>query len=125
MIQGKMFHLKTIIVMALLSLCVASFDMKSQTFRTTKDTRVVSNGQSSKTTKARSRIECSVLCTSDDNCCSSSYDTNLKVCTLYLTCHHLTEYAERSVIMTKNPVPGIFFFFYFTFSSMRLKYSFA
>lgn len=88
--------------MALLSLCVASFDMKSQTFSTTNNTRVVSNGQSPKTTNVRSRIECSVLCTSDDNWCSSSYDTNMKVCTLYFTCHHETEYAERSAIMTKN-----------------------
>ncbi|VDI21085.1 Hypothetical predicted protein [Mytilus galloprovincialis] len=96
--------------MALLSHCVASFNIKSQTFSTTKNTRVVSNGLSSKTTKARSRVECSVLCTSADNCCSSSYDTNKKVCNLYLTCHHLTEYAEGSAIMTKNlePVPDWF-----------------
>lgn len=109
MIQGKLFDLKNIIVMALLSHCVASFNIKSQTFSTTKNTRVVSNGLSSKTTKARSRVECSVLCTSADNCCSSSYDTNKKVCNLYLTCHHLTEYAEGSAIMTKNLEPGIFF----------------
>ncbi|XP_076109334.1 fibrinogen-like protein 1 isoform X1 [Mytilus galloprovincialis] len=85
-----------------------SIDEKFQKFNIMKNTRIVSSEISPSTIKASSRIECSRVCTSDESCGSCSYDTKLKVCTLYLTCHQKTEYAEGYEIMIKTPEPVTF-----------------
>ncbi|VDI06424.1 Hypothetical predicted protein, partial [Mytilus galloprovincialis] len=86
-----------------MSICVVSFEIISQKFIKTKNTRIVSSDASKRTSKVRSGIECSAVCTRDENCCSSSYDAHLNLCSLFSTCS--TEYAEGCSITKKTPEP--------------------
>ncbi|CAG2221304.1 unnamed protein product [Mytilus edulis] len=82
-----------------------SCDIRSQNFIQTKNTRIVPGNASNRTSKARSGIQCSAECTSDENCCSSSYDTHSTLCILFSTCSPMTEYAEGYSVTKKTPEP--------------------
>ncbi|CAG2237318.1 Angiopoietin-4 [Mytilus edulis] len=84
------------------------FEIISQKFIKTKNKGIVSSDASKRTSKARSGIECSAVCTSDENCCSSSFDTHSKICTLFSTCCLMTEDAEGYSITKKTPEQGTF-----------------
>ncbi|CAC5393434.1 unnamed protein product [Mytilus coruscus] len=65
-------------------------------------------GPSMKTIKVSSRIECAMIC-SNDNCCSSSYDTILEHCSFFRDCCPSKEFSKESQTLTKisgfNPPP--------------------
>ncbi|CAG2226825.1 Angiopoietin-related protein 1,Angiopoietin-related protein 4,Ficolin-1-A,Angiopoietin-1,Fibrinogen C domain-containing protein 1,Ryncolin-1,Angiopoietin-related protein 7,Fibrinogen C domain-containing protein 1-B,Fibroleukin,Fibrinogen-like protein 1,Ficolin-1,Ficolin-1-B,Angiopoietin-4,Fibrinogen-like protein 1-like protein,Ryncolin-2,Tenascin-R,Fibrinogen C domain-containing protein 1-A,Microfibril-associated glycoprotein 4,Ryncolin-3,Tenascin-X,Ficolin-2,Fibrinogen alpha chain,Tenascin,Ryncolin-4 [Myt len=76
-------------------------------FHKETETRLV--GASMKTIKVSSGIECAMICTNDNNCCSSTYDTNLEHCSLFLECCPDKEFSKGSQTIKKisglNPPP--------------------
>ncbi|CAC5404489.1 Tenascin,Fibrinogen-like protein A,Ryncolin-2,Ryncolin-4,Tenascin-X,Fibrinogen C domain-containing protein 1-A,Techylectin-5B,Angiopoietin-related protein 7,Ficolin-1-A,Angiopoietin-related protein 1,Ficolin-1-B,Ficolin-2,Ryncolin-1,Tenascin-R,Ryncolin-3,Ficolin-1,Fibrinogen C domain-containing protein 1-B,Fibrinogen C domain-containing protein 1 [Mytilus coruscus] len=63
-------------------------------FHKETETRLV--GASLKTMKVSSGIECAMICTNDNNCCSSTYDTILEHCSLFLECCPCKEFSKES-----------------------------
>lgn len=94
-----MFYLKTAIVCIFFTQFTASFSLKSQMFHKETETRLV--GASMKTIKVSSGIECAMICTNDNNCCSSTYDTNLEHCSLFLECCPDKEFSKESQTLKK------------------------
>ncbi|CAG2218515.1 Angiopoietin-related protein 1,Fibrinogen C domain-containing protein 1-A,Fibrinogen C domain-containing protein 1,Angiopoietin-1,Fibrinogen C domain-containing protein 1-B,Fibroleukin,Fibrinogen-like protein 1,Ficolin-2,Ficolin-1,Fibrinogen-like protein A,Angiopoietin-4 [Mytilus edulis] len=68
-------------------------------FHKETETRLV--GASMKTIKVSSGIECAMICTNDNNCCSSTYDTNLEHCSLFLECCPDKEFSKGSQTIKK------------------------
>ncbi|VDI05487.1 Hypothetical predicted protein [Mytilus galloprovincialis] len=75
-------------------------------FHKETETRLV--GASMKTITVSSGIECAMICT-NDNCCSSTHDTNLEQCSLFLECCPDKEFSKGSQTIKKisglNPPP--------------------
>ncbi|VDI05483.1 Hypothetical predicted protein [Mytilus galloprovincialis] len=76
-------------------------------FHKVTETRLV--GASMKTITVSSGIECAMICTNDNNCCSSTHDTNLEQCSLFLECCPDNEFSKGSQTIKKisglNPPP--------------------
>ncbi|XP_076088590.1 microfibril-associated glycoprotein 4-like isoform X1 [Mytilus galloprovincialis] len=92
-----MIYLITALVCIIFTQFTACFSLKSQMFHTETETRLV--GPSMKTIKVSSRIECAMIC-SNDNCCSSSYDTRLAHCSLFRECCPSKEFSKKSQTLT-------------------------
>ncbi|XP_063420269.1 fibroleukin-like [Mytilus trossulus] len=84
---------------------VASFELNSQKFDISTDTRIISSGPSMVTTKAKSGFECAIVCTNDDNCCSCSYNEDSEQCQLSCSCSPTTELHNGSFTFIKTPQP--------------------
>ncbi|CAC5411744.1 unnamed protein product [Mytilus coruscus] len=101
--RKAMFYLNVIVVFAIFNQCVASSDIQSQKFDIETDTRTVQNGESMETLQAVSRLECAMICTNVNNCCSGTYEKNLEQCSLNRACNTPKEQSEGSQTIIKTP----------------------
>ncbi|XP_052086522.1 ficolin-2-like [Mytilus californianus] len=101
--MNTMFYIRTAVVFALFAQYVESFDIKTQKFNTNTNRRIVQNGAQVHTGKAKSRIQCAIMCTSDSTCCSSTYDQILEHCSLFLACCPTKEPSTGSYTSIKTP----------------------
>lgn len=100
-----MFSIRTV-VFVIFAQHVNSFDIKIQKFYTNTNTRVVQNGALVNTMKVKSLFQCAMMCTSDINCCSSTYDKILEHCSLFLACCPSKEPSTGLQTIIKTPKPG-------------------
>lgn len=103
-----MFYINVIVVFTIFNQFVASSDIQSQKFVIERDTRIVQSGESMATLQAVSDIECAMICTNVNNCCSGSYEKSLKQCSLNRACNPTKEQSEESQTIIKTSKPGRF-----------------
>ncbi|CAC5411740.1 unnamed protein product [Mytilus coruscus] len=97
-----MFYINEIAVLVIFYQHVASSDIQSQKFDIETNTRTVQIGESMETLKTISGVECAMICTNVNNCCSGTYEKGLEQCSLNLVCNNTKEQSEGSQTLTKT-----------------------
>lgn len=77
-----------------------------QRFTVKKNTKITSNATKISVNAMPSIAACASVCSSDQQCCSSSYDTSTRFCTLDTCSTPETETTDHTKVIVKNP--GIF-----------------
>ncbi|CAC5395519.1 unnamed protein product [Mytilus coruscus] len=75
----------------------------SQKFVIERDIRTVPNAKSMNTIQEVSRIECAMIFTNINNCCSGTYEKSLEQCSLNLACNTTLKTSEGSQTILKIP----------------------
>ncbi|CAC5388822.1 unnamed protein product [Mytilus coruscus] len=91
-------------VVAVLSLCSASTDVKLQNLKQENDKRI--SGTPLDTTLTISFLECAMICTNRESCSSACYETDLNLCHLHSACCPDVEVTDGAQTMRKEPVPA-------------------
>ncbi|CAG2206560.1 unnamed protein product [Mytilus edulis] len=89
-------------VLTLLQHGVACVYVKIESFDKQSGIQIISNVSIIETKFARTRVECAVLCTNDDNCCSASFLSALEQCEFTDACCPDTKQTKGAITIRKN-----------------------
>lgn len=103
-----MCYINLVAAFAILNQFVESADIQSQQFVIEMDTRTVPSAESIDTIHEVSGMECAMICTNINSCCSGTYEKSLEQCSLNLACNTTQEQSEGSQTIIKTSKPGKF-----------------